>query len=85
MIEDFVSQGWRNQREELVEVLLNLWRLVNVLQVTQNVVLHFLWKSEGPHGLLDHVELILEGLLAFIDRCHQCSHVTENETRDNGS
>lgn len=85
MEQDLVLQGRGDQLEELVQILLNLGCFVNVLEVTQHIILHLLWKSEGAHRLLNHIQLILECLLPLVDGRHQCCHVTENETSDNGT
>ena len=42
MEQDLVSERRRDKSEELVEVLLYLWCLMDILQVAQNIILHLL-------------------------------------------
>ena len=81
----FIFKSWRYQLKKLVKVLLHVASLVDEPKIVENTILNFLRKLQGSHGLIYHVELLLEIRIFFTDVGHQSSHVTENEGSYDGT
>lgn len=82
---DHIFQRRRKESKELFLVLLEIWSLMDVLQVLSYFILHLLRQLKWSHSLATQVKLVLEVCILFIDGSHQGSHVTEDKRSHDGT
>ena len=64
---------------ELIQVLLNVWGFVHILQVFQNVILHILRQLDRAHSRRNKVDYLLELGVFLVQICHESCHITEDK------
>ena len=73
--------------EKDVEILrlLNVWTVLNISHVVNNLVHHRLVQFHSSHCCVYQVQLFVKHRILLIHSCHQSSHVTENEGSDDST
>ena len=86
MKENLWNYVWRQDRFELLQMInhqrnhyIIVSSLILILKISQNFVLNAFRQFNRSHGLRYHIQLLLQRVVLTIDRCYQCSHVSENE------
>ena len=60
MIQYLLPQRIVEDREECVEILMQVWRVLDVKHKLKNLVLNFLWKFHLSHCAVNEIQLLIK-------------------------